>query len=35
LKSLSPDGKTGKVTLNVRDGRVMLGIFPLGVIPPL
>ncbi len=35
LKSLSPDGKTGKVTLNVRDGRVQLGIIPLGTIPPL
>lgn len=35
LKSLSPDGKTSKITLNVRDGRVSLGIFPLGVIPPL
>jgi hypothetical protein len=35
LKSLSGDGKTGKITLNVRDGRVSLGIIPLGVIPPL
>ncbi|HWU61918.1 MAG TPA: DUF2125 domain-containing protein [Ensifer sp.] len=35
LKSLSADGKTGRVTLNVRDGRVSLGIIPLGVIPPL
>ncbi|MCD2175686.1 DUF2125 domain-containing protein [Rhizobium sp. C4] len=35
LKSLSADGKTGKVTLNIRDGRVQLGIIPLGVIPPL
>jgi hypothetical protein len=35
LKSLAGDGKTGKITLNVRDGRVSLGIIPLGVIPPL
>lgn len=35
LKSLSPNGKTSKITLNVRDGRVSLGIIPLGVIPPL
>lgn len=35
LKSLSPDGKTGKVTLNLREGHVSLGIIPLGFIPPL
>lgn len=35
LKSLSADGKSGRVTLNVRDGRVSLGIIPLGTIPPL
>lgn len=35
LKSLSADGKTGSVTLNIRDGRVSLGIIPLGTIPPL
>ena len=35
LKSLSTDGKTGKATLNIRDGRVSLGIIPLGTIPPL
>lgn len=35
LKSLSSDGKTGRVTLNVREGRVSLGIIPLGTIPPL
>lgn len=35
LKSLSADGKTGRVTLNIRDGRVSLGIIPLGTIPPL
>lgn len=35
FKSLSSDGKTGKIEVTVRDGRIFLGIIPLGAIPPI
>lgn len=35
LKSLSKDGRTGRIEVNIREGHVFLGIIPLGVIPRL